>query len=85
MGAHRVVLDELAAVGIPLRADRDQAWRDFAGWRVNYDKALLALCELCQAPPAPWSSDRRAGRFDVPTLLHRHRWGVHEPDTVPSW
>ena len=23
--------------GVPLKADRLQAWRDFAGWRVNYD------------------------------------------------
>jgi hypothetical protein len=79
------VLDELASVGIPVRSDREQAWRDFAGWRVNYDMALLALCELCQAPPAAWSSDRSAGRFDVPTLLHPFRWRVHEPEMAPSW
>jgi hypothetical protein len=52
------VLAELAAVGVPLRSDRDQAWRDFAGWRVNYDTALLALCGLLMAPLSPWSSDR---------------------------
>jgi hypothetical protein len=52
------VLAELAAVGVPLRSDRDQAWRDFAGWRVNYDTALLALCGLLMAPVSPWSSDR---------------------------
>ena len=33
--------DRMAAAGVPLVADRDQAWRDFAGWRVNYDRALL--------------------------------------------
>jgi hypothetical protein len=48
----------LAAAGIPLKADRDQAWLDFAGWRVNYDEVLLTLCRLIVAPPAPWSSDR---------------------------
>jgi hypothetical protein len=52
------VLDELAAVGVPIKADRDQAWRDFSGWRVNYDTPLLALCGLLMAPYAPWSSDR---------------------------
>lgn len=51
-------LDELAKNGVPLRADRDQAWRDFSGWRVNYDTVLLALCELVMAPYARWSSDR---------------------------
>jgi hypothetical protein len=50
--------DELAAVGLPMVADRDQAWRDFAGWRVNYDMALLGLCALVEPPTAPWSSDR---------------------------
>jgi len=50
--------EQLAAQGVPLKVDRDQAWRDFAGWRVNYDFALLALAGLTVAPPAPWSSDR---------------------------
>ena len=39
-------------------ADLDQAWRDFAGWRVNYDRMLLSLAALTMAPYAPWSSDR---------------------------
>jgi hypothetical protein len=50
--------DALAAVGIPIRADRDQAWRDFNGWRVNYDVPLLGLAGIVMAPYAPWSSDR---------------------------
>lgn len=53
-------LETLAAAGVPLKPDRDQAWNDFAGWRVNYDVVLLALCALTMAPPAPWSSDRTA-------------------------
>jgi hypothetical protein len=54
------VLDQLQVIGVPIKADRDQAWRDFAGWRVNYDTPLLALalCGLLMAPFAPWSSDR---------------------------
>jgi hypothetical protein len=58
--------NELAAAGLPLVADRDQAWRDFAGWRVNYDAVLIALCKLTLAPYAPWSSDRSLiSGFDV--------------------
>ena len=38
--------------------DRDQAWRDFAGWRVNYDQTLLALAVLLDVPYAPWTADR---------------------------
>ncbi len=44
--------------GVPLKVDREQAWRDFAGWRVNYDTVLLRLASLTMAPFAPWSSDR---------------------------
>jgi hypothetical protein len=53
-----VLLRELEAAGIPLQADRDQAFRDWAGWRVNYDRALIGLATLVTAPEARWSSDR---------------------------
>jgi hypothetical protein len=50
--------DKLVAAGLPVRADRDQAWRDFTGWRVNYDQVLIGLAGMVMAPYAPWSSDR---------------------------
>jgi hypothetical protein len=50
--------DQLAAAGIPMRADRDAAWFDFTGWRVNYDVPLLSLAGFVMVPYAPWSSDR---------------------------
>ena len=59
--------EHLALAGVPLKADLDQAWRDFAGWRVNYDAVLLILCELVMAPIAPWSSDRKSKL--LPTFL----------------
>jgi hypothetical protein len=52
------VYERLARTGVPVHADRDQCWRDFAGWRVNYDPALLGLARLTMAPDAPWSSAR---------------------------
>jgi hypothetical protein len=52
------VYDRLASNGIPMKPDRDQAWRDYNGWRVNYDTVLLALAALTLAPLAPWTSDR---------------------------
>ncbi len=61
----------LAGSGCPVKADRERAWRDFSGWRVNYDQVLLALCSLVMAPYAPWSSDRS------PTKpLRNQRWGL---------
>jgi hypothetical protein len=65
-------LDRMAGLGVPLKADRDQAWQDYGGWRVNYDRVLLALCSLTMAPVAPWSSDR-APRPRMPRLFIKHR------------
>jgi hypothetical protein len=48
----------LGGAGVPVRPDRERCWRDFAGWRVNYDSVLLALAGLTMAPYASWSSDR---------------------------
>lgn len=62
------VLNELAKVGLPIKVDREQAWKDFAGWRVNYDRVLLVLCTLVMAPQATWSSDR-APKFRLPPLI----------------
>jgi hypothetical protein len=66
------VCDRLASVGVPLKPDREQAWRDFAGWRVNYDVVLLGLCSLVLPPYAPWSSDR-APAFGELSLFAPHR------------
>ncbi len=52
--------EQLASQDLPVKFNRDQAWRDYSGWRVNYDQVLLALAELTMAPQAPWSSDRLA-------------------------
>lgn len=62
------VLDQLQEAGLPLKEDREQAWQDFAGWRVNYDQPLLVLCSLIMAPPAFWSSDR-APRTKLPPIF----------------
>ena len=71
------LVDELIAVGVAVKPDRDQTWRDFAGWRVNYDVPLLALCGLVMAPYAPWSSDRslnhRVRIFHLPHLRNGNR------------
>ena len=61
-------LDVLEASGVPLVEDRDQAWRDFNGWRVNYDAVLRGLEKLTMAP-TPW--------WDRP--MHS-AWETDEPD-----
>ena len=63
----------LGASGVALRADLDEAWLDFAGWRVNYDAVLLALANLVMAPVAPWTSDRGPTHRHRPPVLGRRR------------
>jgi hypothetical protein len=68
------VCNDLAAQGVPIKQDRDQAWRDFSGWRINYDAVLLQLAALTMAPYAVWSSDRSAIR--MPARLKRLNRGL---------
>lgn len=68
------VVDQLVETGVPVKADRDQAWRDFAGWRVNYDVPLLSLCGFIMAPPSPWSSDRSVN-YRIRMVQHVGRTG----------
>jgi len=78
------VWDRLADAGVDLKPDQDQAWKDFAGWRVNYDQVLLALAEITVAPYAPWTADRsppnrqrpRIRRFGIPRGQEIH------PDSI---
>ncbi len=51
-------LDQLELHGVAIRQNRAQAWRDFSGWRVNYDDVLVALSFITKAPVGVWSSDR---------------------------
>jgi hypothetical protein len=64
------VCDSLVAAGVPVHADHDQAWRDFSGWRVNYDRVLITMAGFVMAPYAPWVSDRSP---IVP--LEHYQWG----------
>ena len=66
--AYQVLVEE----GVPVVSDKDRAWRDFAGWRVNYDPVLVGLAGLTMAPYAPWSSDRSI-RPRSPRLAPRGR------------
>ena len=71
------LINRLEAAGLPIKPDREQAWLDFAGWRVNYDRTLLILCSLVMTPPnVPWSSDR-APKFKLPPLFLKKKKHTH--------
>ncbi len=67
------VWQQLADAGVPMKPDRDQAWRDYAGWRVNYDTVLITLASMVDAPYAMWSSDRAPATRHRPPLHRRVR------------
>jgi hypothetical protein len=67
------VWERLATGGVPMKPDREQAWLDFGGWRVNYDVPLVALAGLTVAPVASWSSDRGIVAVRPPIFRRRVR------------
>jgi hypothetical protein len=70
-------LDRLEAVGFPMERSREEAWRHFRGWRVNYEAAAYLLADRLEAVPAPWSGERPSLRLgadqQVEPVRPRHR------------
>ena len=48
------VIDRLHRGGVPIVPDRDAAWRDFQGWRVNYDAIIEAFYKVFTCPRTNW-------------------------------
>jgi hypothetical protein len=48
------VLARLERSGVPLVRDRDEAWRDFVGWRVNYDAIIENFYTRFNCPRIDW-------------------------------
>jgi hypothetical protein len=61
-------VDMLRNIGYPIERTTEQAWPQFRGWRVNYDRVALALAKALDAPPALWSGDRRWPSKPIPPL-----------------
>ena len=49
----------LKEVEFPLERSPEEAWPEFVGWRVNYEKAAYAIAFAVHAVRAPWSGPRR--------------------------
>jgi hypothetical protein len=81
-------------IGFPMERTAEEAWPDFRGWRVNYERSAYRLCDRLTAPPAPWSGSRRHLRSGVvaprrppqraPELLDQRRPEVVIPSTGRS-
>ena len=51
-------VDRLAGVGFPMEVTPEEAWLQFRGWRVNYERIAYRLADIVVATPAPWSGER---------------------------
>ena len=51
----------LEQAGVPMTRTPQEAWPHFRGWRINYEGIAYAISKRIDAPPAPWSGDRRMG------------------------
>ena len=46
-------------VGFPIERTPEEAWPEFVGWRVNYERAAYAVAAAVDSVPALWSGPRR--------------------------
>jgi hypothetical protein len=61
-------VDRMRNVDFPIERDPGEAWPDFVGWRVNYERAAYALAEAVDAVPALWSGPRRFQARPIPPI-----------------
>jgi hypothetical protein len=52
-------VQRMREVGFDIERDPAEAWPDFVGWRVNYERAAYAIAYDIDAVPALWSGPRR--------------------------
>jgi hypothetical protein len=55
-------------VDFPLKRDPADAWPDFVGWRVNYERAAYLVAYAVDPVRAKWSGPRRDGRAEIEPL-----------------
>jgi hypothetical protein len=58
-------VDRLREVDFKIERDPAEAWPDFVGWRVNYEKAAYAVAAKVDAVPALWSGPRH---YPIPPI-----------------
>jgi hypothetical protein len=51
-------VDRMLKVGFEIERTPAEAWPDFVGWRVNYERAAYAIAASIDAVPAMWSGPR---------------------------
>jgi len=52
-------VERLREVDFPIEREPEEAWTEFVGWRVNYERAAYAIALAVHAVRAPWTGPRR--------------------------
>jgi hypothetical protein len=55
-------------VDFPIERDPADAWPDFVGWRLNYERFAYTVAQEVCAVPTLWSEPRRHATAAVPLL-----------------
>lgn len=66
-------LERMRESCFPMSRSTEQAWRDFCGWRVNYETVAYRLAWKLDAVPALWSGPRRHGDPPMPPVRRDDR------------
>ena len=53
-------------VNFNLERTAEEAWPDFVGWRLNYERSAYAIAEAIDAVPGLWSGPRRIPQAPIP-------------------
>jgi hypothetical protein len=61
----------MSEVGFPVQRTPEQAWPEFVGWRVNYERAAFAVAGAVYAVPALWSGPRHPAAAPISPIRPR--------------
>jgi hypothetical protein len=73
-------ITRLREMNFPIERDPAEAWPQFVGWRVNYERAAYAIAATVDVVPALWSGPRRRETAPMPPL----RPMPGEPESAPT-
>ncbi len=67
-GEYLEAITRLHEMNFPIERDPAEAWPQFVGWRVNYERAAYAIAAAVDVVPALWSGPRRRPTAPIPPL-----------------
>jgi hypothetical protein len=68
----------------PTERSPEEAWREFVGWRVNYESIAYALADRTDAVPGRWSGERKRMGERIETVPPVNRTPDSPEGAVPA-